>query len=303
MGQVAAIDRTTKLAIMDLVERLVKPGEINLGWNDVKTVLLQDGETMISFGSGTGQHRAFKACADALASFRTDTMAKTAAKVLFHLTGPENLLLAEVNGAIDIIKRKVWPSGEPIFGVTRDSSLKGEVRCILLTTREKKWGSRVNERAYSPAEQDLIYDWSHNWLQLIELINNVTGPGQPPSSPLPTELEELEYQRLRFWLIDHQAQFTPLWIEFYQSHDWAYAKSVPNQPDDFPPKYSDNHFLYFYEPEDLYKLAQQLGLQSGVDIWEPNENGASMIRPLLIRLGQLMIEFMDWMDERAREPG
>ncbi len=208
------------------------------------------------------------------------------------------LLLAEVNGAIDIIKRKVRPSAELIFGVTRDSSLKGEVRCILLTTREKKWGSRVNERAYSPAEQDLIYDWSHNWLQLIELINNATRPGQAPSSPPPTELEELEYQRLRFWLIDHQAQFTPLWMEFYQSHDWAITQGKIEEEGDLPQRYLENHFVYFYEPENLYKLAQQLELQSGVDIWEPNENRASMMRPLLIRLGQLMIEFMDWIDER-----
>ena len=134
MGQAIIIDGTTKQAIMDVAERLLKPGEINLGWNDVKTVLLQDVETKVSFGSRTGQNRTLKACEDAPASHRTATMAKAATKVLFHLTGPENLLLGEVNDAIDMIKRIVWPSAEVIFGVARDGSLKDEVRIILLTT-------------------------------------------------------------------------------------------------------------------------------------------------------------------------
>jgi hypothetical protein len=161
----------------------------------------------------------------------------------------------------------------------------------------------VNQKLYSIANYDLVDEWSEKWLALIELINNVTGTEQPPwSSPPPTELQEIEYQRLRFWLIDHQVQFVPLWTEFYESHDWA---CTPNNTDDedgdLPQKYLEPPFLFFYEPENLYRLAQQLGLQSGIDIWEPSEHVASMVRPILIRLGQLMIEFVDWIDERVDE--
>ena len=161
----------------------------------------------------------------------------------------------------------------------------------------------MNRKLYSIENCDLVDEWAEKWLALIELINNATGTEQPPwSPPPPTELQEIEYQRLRFWLIDHQAQFVPLWKEFYESHDWA---CTPNNTDDedgdFPQKYLENPFLFFYEPENLYRLAQQLGLQSGIDIWEPSEHMASMIRPVFIRLGQLMIEFMDWIDERVDE--
>ena len=134
MGKGFAINGTTKRTVIGMAECLLTPGEINLGWNDIRNVLLQDGETVISFGSGTGESRATKACEDALASHRTATMAKPATKVLFHLTGPENLLLKEVNDTIDIIKREVRPTAEFIFGVAHDSSLNDEVRIILLTT-------------------------------------------------------------------------------------------------------------------------------------------------------------------------
>lgn len=160
----------------------------------------------------------------------------------------------------------------------------------------------MNRKLYSTANRDLVYEWSEKWLALIELINNVTGTEQAPwSPPPPTELQEMEYQRLRFWFIDHQAQFIPLWREFYESQDWAYPLNNADEDGDFPQKYLENHFLCFYEPENLYRLTQQLELQSGIDIWEPSEHVASMIRPVLIRLGQLMIEFIDWVDERADE--
>ena len=162
----------------------------------------------------------------------------------------------------------------------------------------------MNEKCYSLTEQDLVYEWADKWLCLIELINNVTGTGEAPwSPPPPTELDELKYQRLRFWLIDHQAQFTPLWMEFYRSHTWAYTPSNNDEEGGLPQRYLENHFLFFYEPENLYELAKQLELQSGTDIWEPSETRAREMRPLLIRLGQLMIEFEDWIDRRTTESG
>ena len=158
----------------------------------------------------------------------------------------------------------------------------------------------VNRKLYSIENYNLVDEWAEKWLALIELINNATGTEQPPwSPPPPTELQEIDYQRLRFWLIDHQARFVPLWREFYESRDWAYPANDTHEDEDLPPKYLENPFLFFYEPENFYRLAQQLELQSGIDVWEPNEHTASMIRPVFIRLGRLMIEFVDWIDERA----
>lgn len=151
----------------------------------------------------------------------------------------------------------------------------------------------VNRRLYSIAERNLVYEWAEKWLAFIELINNVTGTEQ---KSLPTELQEMGYQRLRFWFIDRQTQFVPLWRKFYESHDWTCPQNDADEDGDFPQKYLENHFLYFYEPDNLYRLAQQLEFQSGIDIWEPSEHAANMVRPVFIRLGQLMVEFLDWID-------
>ncbi len=135
MGKGFIIDGTTKRTVICMAECLLTPGEINLGWNDISNVLLQDGETVIAFGSGTGKSRVIKACDDALSKYRTAAgMTKKAARLLFRLTGPKNLLLREVNDARELIERSVCPAAEMIFGVARDSNLNDEVRIVLLTT-------------------------------------------------------------------------------------------------------------------------------------------------------------------------
>ena len=162
------------------------------------------------------------------------------------------------------------------------------------------------EKLYSSTERDLVFDWTHKWLELIKLINETTGTDEPPwSPPVPTDLEELHYQQLRFWFIDHQAHFVPLWTDFYGCQDWAShegcdSDDIADLPD--MDKYLENPFFFFYKPENLFQLAQQLDLQSSIDIWEPSEQRASVIRPLMIGMGRRMIEFMDWISEQTYEP-
>ena len=64
----------------------------------------------------------------------------------------------------------------------------------------------MDKALYSSAEGELVFDWREKWIKLIGLINEVTGTDEAPwSPPPPTDLEELQYQGLRFWFIDHQA--------------------------------------------------------------------------------------------------
>jgi cell division GTPase FtsZ len=135
MGKGFTINGTTKQTVIETAERLLAPGEINLRWHDISNVLLHYGETVIAFGSGIGMNRATKACDDALFAYKiANRTTKRATRLLFHLTGPENLLLKEVNDARETIERSLCPTAEVTFGVARDSSLSDEVRIIVLTT-------------------------------------------------------------------------------------------------------------------------------------------------------------------------
>jgi hypothetical protein len=158
----------------------------------------------------------------------------------------------------------------------------------------------LETREYSQAQYDLVGEWTGKWLELIRLINNVTGThrGAESISP-PTKVNELQYKSLRLWLSKHEKQFVPLWETFYKSLDWS--SDASDKCADLPYKYAQNPFLFFYEPENLYKLAHQMELQDGTLIWEPNEHLANLARPVFIRLGKLSIELTDWIDQRKSQ--
>jgi len=65
------IDATTRRTVIRIEEHMLTPGDINLSCNDISNVLLQDGETVIAFGSGAGESRGIKACDNAPSNYRT----------------------------------------------------------------------------------------------------------------------------------------------------------------------------------------------------------------------------------------
>lgn len=150
---------------------------------------------------------------------------------------------------------------------------------------------------YSSEQLDLIWDWCEMWLELSALINEVTGNSEPP-----TDLDQLKYWSFRFWFIDHQREFAQLWNEFSRSHEFTsnQGECIEEVTDaEYMNTYFKNPFAFFYEPKDFYVLAQQLDLQSGIDIWEPSEHRASMMRPMLVRMGEIGMELVKWMNKRT----
>lgn len=135
MGKAFLVDGTTKRTVIDMAECLLTPGEINLGWNDIRNVLLENGETLIAFGFGIGHDRAVEACDDAISNYCAASKTTTrATKVLVNITGPSDLLLKEVNDVLNIVRESAFPAAEVVFGVARDSNLHNQARVSILAT-------------------------------------------------------------------------------------------------------------------------------------------------------------------------
>ncbi len=300
MGKGFIVNGTTMQTVIDATERLLAPATINLGWIDIDKILLFDGEIVIAFGSGTGDARSIKACDDTLFSFQLAAGdGRRPVRALFRVTGPENLLLSEVNAIREKIEGLVGTTDRVTYGVAVDNRLDDELKIILLTRLEKERESSIIPKHYTPAEAGLVEEWTDKWLELIGLINEITGTEESHGSPLPpVEADELRYARLRFWFLSRQEQFVLLLRDFLSSLKGPDLQPGSG-PDDCPKRYLENPYLYFYEPENLYRLVKQMGLQSGIDTWEPSELIAGMVRPVLIDMGKRMIEFSDWIDERV----
>jgi len=155
-------------------------------------------------------------------------------------------------------------------------------------------------KKYSVIEHNFIYDWTDRWFQLGTLLLDLFRFDETPSPPPPTEIEEINYQNLRFWFVDHEAQFIPLWRDFYQSQDWALHpgdEEIADMPDG--EEYIENPFFCCYRPENLYRLVQELGIQSSIDIWEPSDQYSWEVTMKLLDMSKRVVEFYKWMQSRT----
>jgi cell division protein FtsZ len=120
--------------VQAIAEVVTVPGLVNLDFADVRTVMKDAGPAWMSVGRGSGQNRAVEAAKEALASPLLDVSIEGAKGVLFNIAGGSNFTLFEVNGAADIIRQKVDPEANVIFGVVLNPSMGNEVRLTLIAT-------------------------------------------------------------------------------------------------------------------------------------------------------------------------
>jgi cell division protein FtsZ len=120
--------------IRGISELITRPGLINLDFADVKKIMQSAGPALLAIGRGHGENRAVEAAKQAISSPLLDASIQGARGVLFNVTGPEDLLLFEVNMAAQVINEVVDPDAEIIFGAVLDDSLGEEVQITVIAT-------------------------------------------------------------------------------------------------------------------------------------------------------------------------
>ena len=61
----------------------------------------------------------------------------------------------------------------------------------------------------------------------------------------------------------------------------------------------ENPFFFCYRPENLYRLVQELDIQSGMNIWEPSEHQAWTAAIELLQMDKRVVEFHEWVSDRT----
>ncbi len=111
------------------------PGLINLDFSDVRTVMAEMGDALMSSGVATGEHRASEAAQQAISSpLLEDVSIQGALGVLVNVTGGEEMTLHEVNDATTIVAEAAGPEANIIFGAVIDPHLNEEMRVTVIAT-------------------------------------------------------------------------------------------------------------------------------------------------------------------------
>ena len=111
------------------------PGEINLDFADVKTIMHGMGMALMGTGLSTGEHRAVEAAQRAISSPLLEEASIEGAKgVLINITGGTDMTLFEVHEAASIIQEAADEEANIIFGTVIDPRMKDEIKVTVIAT-------------------------------------------------------------------------------------------------------------------------------------------------------------------------
>ena len=181
-------------AVGGIAELITKPGEINLDFADVKSVMSNAGSTMMGSGVGEGIDRAEDAIQQAIASpLLEDVDVKDAKGLLINITSNGSLTNGEFKAIGDHIGSLVdEEEADVIVGTTIDESLEDKIKVTVVATGMRNSHS---EKLILP-KVDVILDTAESNRVLEDKkfieINNIEDPEDIPSEVITSNNENKE---------------------------------------------------------------------------------------------------------------
>lgn len=128
-------DSVLRQGIQGVADLITKPGIVNVDFADVRTVLENSGEALMSIGVGSGENRIQQAIDAAMSSPLLDMEIRGAKRVLLNIASGEDLLMQEVADAAGMIESTVDEEAQIIWGTTVDPNFPpDQVKITLLAT-------------------------------------------------------------------------------------------------------------------------------------------------------------------------
>src|SRR5882672_4115662 len=128
-------DDILRQAVQGISDLITVPGEINLDFADVKTIMHGMGMALMGTGVSSGEHRAVEAAQRAISSPLLEEASIEGAKgVLINVTGGSDMTLFEVHEAASIIQEAADEEANIIFGTVIDARMGDEVKVTVIAT-------------------------------------------------------------------------------------------------------------------------------------------------------------------------
>ncbi|MCE2438599.1 MAG: cell division protein FtsZ [Candidatus Latescibacteria bacterium] len=111
------------------------PGEVNLDFNDVRTVMQQGGDALMGTGTARGEGRAIQAAEAAISSPLLEDLSIDGARcVLVNIAAGSELKLFEVDESVSAVTKAVGSEANVIWGTVLDDALSDELRVTVIAT-------------------------------------------------------------------------------------------------------------------------------------------------------------------------
>ncbi|MCL1848321.1 MAG: cell division protein FtsZ [Clostridiales bacterium] len=127
-------DEVLMQGVQGITDLVKSPGDVNLDFADITTVMKDGGEALMGIGQANGEKKAAQAAQAAISSPLLEIPIDGAKRVLFNITGGAGLTLSEVNEAAYLITEAADPEAEVIWGQAIDEELNDSIRITVIAT-------------------------------------------------------------------------------------------------------------------------------------------------------------------------
>jgi cell division protein FtsZ len=128
-------DDILRQGVQGISDLITVPGEINLDFNDVKSVLQNAGTAVMGIGHGAGDNRSADAANEAISSPLLEQSVIGARKLLINVTAGDDLAIGEVQDIVRIIRETADVDETNVFlGLAFNPLMEGEVRVTVVAT-------------------------------------------------------------------------------------------------------------------------------------------------------------------------
>ena len=206
-------DDVLRQAVQGISDLITIPGEVNVDFADVRTIMTGMGMALMGTGIAKGEHRALEAAQRAISSpLLEETSIQGARGVLINISGGHDLTLHEVAEAARIIADSVDQDANIISGMVIDPTLDDAMKVTVIATG---FDRSADDRPRMPSPP-------------ISISRPVPVPAPAPSlANLP--VREREEQR-------EEAEKAPVDMPFYRK---AIANVRGDDPNGFGPNWSN----------------------------------------------------------------
>ncbi len=128
-------DDVLRQAVQGISDLITVPGEINVDFADVKTIMTGMGMALMGTGLAKGENRAIESAQGAISSpLLEETSIEGAKGVLLNISGGSDLTLHEVDEAARVIAEAVDPGANIISGLVIDEEMEDDMKVTVIAT-------------------------------------------------------------------------------------------------------------------------------------------------------------------------
>lgn len=166
-------------SVKSIVHLLTKPGFINRDFADLKTVMSEMGRAMIGYCEASGENRHIIAAENAITnSVLENNSIEGASSLLINITGSTDMGLLEVQEIVEMVRKKVNPNANLVFGTVFNRDMIGSIQVTVIATGMNKASNNVDSPVALSENNQIKIE------QKTEISNNsysILSPTQNPN--------------------------------------------------------------------------------------------------------------------------